>query len=46
MDLKKETMCEMFVKRRVTNNKNNSSHFLGGKKLMDQNQTQSHKKKR
>jgi hypothetical protein len=46
MDLKKETMYGMFVKRGVTNNKNNSSHFSGGKKSMDQNQTQSHKKKR
>jgi hypothetical protein len=27
MDLKKKTMCEMFVKRGMPNNKNNSSHF-------------------
>jgi hypothetical protein len=35
MDLKKETMGEMFVKRGVPNNKNNSSRFLRRKKPMD-----------
>lgn len=46
MDLKKETMGEMFVKWGVPNDKNNSSCFLRRKKLIDWNQIQSHKKKK